>query len=63
MKTGGLGQFVGAALLERGFGGKYRVCAVDNRFVPHATVAQATALCGLDGETLGRSHAAFFEKE
>lgn len=60
IKTGGLGQFVGASLLEQGFSGQYRICAVENRFVPQATVAQAIQACGLDSASLGKKYTGFF---
>lgn len=52
IKNGGIGQLVGSMLLERGFTGKYKIQAVDNVFVPQASVESAIAKIGLDSESL-----------
>ncbi len=52
IKTGGLSQYIASRLLEEGYKGDIRIQAVDNRFVPHATPAEATAVCRLDSESL-----------
>ena len=61
IKTGGLAQYVGAELLERKYSGEYRIRAVENRFVPHASPAEATALCRLDSMSLINDYQEFFE--
>lgn len=61
IKTGGLGQYVAAALLERGYRGDYRIAAIDNRFVPHATPKEATEDCHLDAQSFQREYQSFFE--
>ena len=45
MLTGGIGETFGYLLSEAGFIGKYGITAVDDRFVPHASVKESmTAL-------------------
>ena len=61
IKAGGLAQHVGAELLERNFSGQYRIRAVDNRFVPHASPAEATSLCGLDYESIVKDYSDFLK--
>ena len=41
-----------ARLLEEGYGGIYKIHAVENRFVPTATVTGAIKACGLDTESM-----------
>lgn len=61
-QTGGLGQYIAAKLLEQAYSGQYRIRAVENRFVPHASPAQATKLCRLDSESLMTDYQNFFIK-
>ena len=61
IKTGGLAQYVGAELLERKYSGEYRIRAVENRFVPHASPVEATALCRLDSMSLINDYQEFFK--
>ena len=55
IKTGGIGQLFGQCLLEENYKGKYRIAAIDNRFVEQATVARATTLAGLDANGIADS--------
>lgn len=55
IKNGGIGEFCGARLLEDGFQGKYKIHAVDGRFVPCAAVSSAIKLNGLDSESMLRA--------
>lgn len=55
IKTGGIGQLFGQRLLEENYKGKYRIAAIDNRFVEQATVARATTLAGLDANGIADS--------
>lgn len=48
MKKGGAGECFGSTLLENGFSGSYRITAVDNEFVPHASVPSLMEKYGLD---------------
>lgn len=61
IRTGGLAEHVAAKLLEQDFHGKYRIRAVENRFVPHASPAEATALCRLDAQSLIEDYSEFFK--
>ena len=51
-KSGGIGEYLGAKLLENSFEGKYRVFAIDNEFVSAATVSEALAECELDSNAM-----------
>lgn len=62
IKIGGLSQYLSSRLLENSYKGEIQIRAVDNRFVPHATVDEATELCGLDAKSLIRDYRDFFEK-
>lgn len=42
MKGGGIGERFGCELLENGFGGKYRLTAINDEFVAHASVSSIT---------------------
>lgn len=55
IKNGGIGQLFGQALLEQDYKGRYRIAAVDNRFIEQATVARATTLAGLDANGIADS--------
>lgn len=48
IKQGGIAQTFGAMLFENDFDGRYRIRAVDNVFVKHASVAQCLSELGLD---------------
>ncbi len=61
IKAGGLAQLIGAELLERHFSGQYRIRAVENRFVPHASPAEATQLCRLDSESIINDYQELFK--
>ena len=50
IKTGGIAEQTLAKLSEAGWRGCFEICAVDDRFVPHSTVSEALADCGLDRE-------------
>ena len=51
-KSGGIGEHISARLLESGFGGKFKIHAVDNMFVPAATVSSALKKQGLDMQSM-----------
>lgn len=40
IRSGGIGERVGSLLLEKGYNGKYKLTAVDDRFVSQATVGE-----------------------
>ena len=52
IKNGGIGEFCAARLLEDGFSGKYKIHAIDGKFVPCAAVSSAIKLNGLDSESM-----------
>ncbi|MDR1892245.1 MAG: 1-deoxy-D-xylulose-5-phosphate synthase [Oscillospiraceae bacterium] len=52
IKSGGIAEHFAAALLETGFGGKYTIHAVENRFVPCMTVPRALSVLGLDAAAM-----------
>lgn len=54
IKNGGIAELTAAWLLEDGFAGKYKIHAVDNKFVPTAAVSDAIKNCGLDTESMIR---------
>ena len=55
IKNGGIGELCGARLLEGGFRGKYKIHAIDGKFVPCAAVSSAIKLNGLDSESMLRA--------
>ena len=61
IRSGGLAEHVGAALQEQDYAGKFRIRAVENRFIPQASPAEATALCRLDAESLINDYTEFFK--
>ena len=52
IRSGGIAELCAARLLEEGYGGIYKIHAVENRFVPTATVTGAIKACGLDTESM-----------
>lgn len=54
MRRGGAGEGFAAELLERGFGGKYSLTAVDDEFVPHASVGRLMEKYSLDARGMAR---------
>ena len=52
MKNGGIAELCAARLLEDGYGGKYIIHAIDNKFVPTAAVSAALKNAGLDTESM-----------
>lgn len=52
MKNGGIAELCAARLLENGYGGKYVIHAIDNKFVPTAAVSAALKNAGLDTESM-----------
>ncbi len=61
IKNGSLSQYLCSRLCEEGWKGEARIRAVDGFFVPHASPAEATALCGLDAESLINDYQTFFQ--
>lgn len=52
IKNGGIAELCAARLLEEGFGGKYKIHAIDGKFVPCAAVTSAIKSNGLDSESM-----------
>ncbi len=52
IRSGGIAEHLAALLLENGFGGKYTVHAIDNKFVPTAKASDAINDCGLGAESM-----------
>ena len=52
IKNGGIAELCAARLLENGYGGKYIIHAIDNKFVPTAAVTAALKNAGLDTESM-----------
>ena len=55
VKNGGIGEHLLSLLLENGFKGEFKIHAVDNKFVPAASVSSAIISNGLDYESMLRS--------
>ena len=52
IENGGIAELCAAKLLESGYGGKYVIHAIDNKFVPTAAVSTALENAGLDTESM-----------
>lgn len=52
IKNGGIAELCAAKLLESGYGRKYVIHAIDNKFVPTAAVSAALKNAGLDTESM-----------
>ena len=52
IENGGIAELCAAKLLEIGYGGKYVIHAIDNKFVPTAAVSTALENAGLDTESM-----------
>ncbi len=52
MKRGGVGEYFGSLLLEKGYEGRYVHRAIDDRFVSHAAVSSALAGLELDVKSI-----------
>ncbi len=50
--SGGIGEHLSAMLLESGYNGKFKIHAVENKFLPAATVSSAIKSVGLDAESM-----------
>lgn len=52
IKSGGIGEKLGSELLEKGYSGKYRIKAIENKFVEQASVSELLCAYGLDCEAM-----------
>jgi len=50
IRQGGIGETFADMLDDAGYSGKFKLCAVDNTFVTHASVARLLEMLGLDEE-------------
>lgn len=55
IKSGGIGEHLGAKLLEKGYAGKYKVFAIDNRFVEQGSVDKLLSILGLDADGIAKA--------
>lgn len=55
IRQGGIGETFLDRLEEQGFTGHFRLCAVDDSFVTHASVSRLLEILGLDAEGMFRS--------
>ena len=52
IKSGGIGEKLGSALLEKGYCEKYRIRAIEDKFVEQASVKELLSAYGLDCEAM-----------
>ncbi len=52
IKSGGIGEHLGALLLEKGYKGKFLNTAIENKFVPAASVSRALENNNLDKDSM-----------
>ena len=52
VKSGGIGEHLGAELLQKGYKGKYSINAIEEGFVPAAESSKALKNCGLDSSAM-----------
>ena len=50
VKSGGIGEHLSALLLQKGFKGKFKICAVENEFIPQMDTTEALSICKLDAK-------------
>lgn len=50
VKSGGIGEHLSALLLQNGFKGKFKICAVENEFIPQMDTTEALSICKLDAK-------------
>lgn len=54
MLSGSVAQSLRSLLDERGWSGSYRIAAISEQFIPHATVAETLSALGLDADAMAR---------
>ena len=52
IRSGGIGEKLGSELMERGYCGKYKIRAIENRFVEQASVKELLSIYGLDCDAM-----------
>lgn len=50
VKSGGIGEHLSSLLLQKGFKGKFKICAVENEFIPQMDTTEALEICKLDAK-------------
>ena len=51
-RNGGIAEKVGSILMERGYKGKYRIRAIENKFVEQASIAELLSIYKLDKKSM-----------
>lgn len=62
IKSGGIGEKLSAELLEMNWSGKYRICAVDDRFVGYGSVEHQLSSFDLDTNGIVKATGEFIEQ-
>ena len=52
IRSGGVGEKIGSALLENGFNGKYRITAINDKFVKQASISELLQEYKLDTDSM-----------
>jgi len=52
MLSGGVGEYIGTKILDKGFTGKYKTKAIENKFIPQGSIEEQYKLCGMDSESI-----------
>lgn len=52
--SGGIGEHMLRLLVKAGYKGRFRLCAIEDGFVPHASVASSLRSLGLDSESMSQ---------
>lgn len=52
VRNGGVAEKLGSMLLESGYKGKYRIRAIENKFVEQASISELLSIYGLDCEAM-----------
>lgn len=55
IKNGGIAEHLAVKLFEEDFNGKYRIHAIENKFVPQSSVSEAIEILGLDAESMAEA--------
>ena len=50
VKRGGIGEHISSLLLQKGFKGKFKICAVEDEFIPQMDTTEALEICKLDAK-------------
>ena len=52
VKVGGIAESFLASLVEKGYKGKYKIFAIENKFIPHMSVDEALDTLGFSEEAI-----------